>query len=145
MAIAEALERDGSLSTGELRASTNLLGKANASRFTRALKEAQAHFLISKIGVTGITRGDYSYIWSSFGRVFPEAAGRAETISEDEACRAILRQYVQTAIAVPIERIAGMLALDLRPLQSTAARLVSEGTLRTITESGIAYLTVPVV
>lgn len=143
IAIAEALDAAGSLSTGELRASTGLAGKANASRFSKGLAQAQEHFLVTKIGVTSVTRANYGYIWNTFERVFPEVAGQAEALAETDAAEAILRQYVQTALAVPLERVGEVLAISPRILQPAAAHLIEKGVVQPVTNEGICYLAVP--
>lgn len=140
--IADVLESEGPLPTRQLRKSTGMDGKANGTRFTRALTEAQEHFLVTKIGITSVTRANYGYVWSGFEGVFPEAARQAEAIREDTAADAILRQYVQTAFAVPVERVASMLSLDLQLLERSAVRLVEQGVLRVATFGEVRYLTV---
>ncbi len=140
IAIAETLEREGSLSTGELRASTGLTGKANAGKFSRALGEAQAHFLVTKVGVTSITRANYGYVWGPFERVFADTARQAEMLPEREAAERIVLQYVQTALAVPLERIAEMLALDVKVLKPAAESLLVQGKIKTVEEEEIKYL-----
>jgi hypothetical protein len=138
--IADVLESEGPLPTRQLRKSTGMDGKANSTRFTRALTEAQEQFLVTKIGITSVTRANYGYVWSIFERVFPDAARQAETICEDAAAEAILRQYVQTAFAVPVGRIASMLSLDLQLLERAAARLVGQGILRIANINNVRYL-----
>ena len=140
--ITDALEREGPLSTGELRASTGLTGKINASKFSRALAEAQTHFLITKIGVTSTTRANYGYIWNTFERVFPQPAQQAETLTEIDATAAIIHQYVRTAVAVPLARIAEMLSLDPRSLALAARQLVEQGDLCEVKDDSVVYLAV---
>jgi hypothetical protein len=140
VAISEALETAGSLSTGELRASTGLTGKANASRFSRALAEAQEQFLITKIGVTSVSRANYGYIWNTFERVFPEAARQAEELPETDAAAAIILQYARTALAVPLARIGEVLSINPRALQPAANRLLEQNVLRQVDDEGICYL-----
>jgi hypothetical protein len=112
-AITTALERDGALPTRELRSITGMEGKANATRFERALIEAQAHFLAVKIGVTSTTRGNYGYVWDLFERIYPAIITRAETFTELQAFRAILEKYSATAPGVTPERVAEMLNIKL--------------------------------
>jgi hypothetical protein len=110
-AITRALERDGALPTRELRPITGMDGKANATRFERALIEAQSHFLVVKIGVTSTTRGNYGYVWDLFERVYPTIITQAETFTEQQAARAIWEKYTATAPGVTPQRVAEMLKL----------------------------------
>jgi hypothetical protein len=110
--ITRALERDGALPTRELRSVTEMAGKANATRFERALIEAQSHFLIVKIGVTSITRGNYGYVWDLFERVYPNTIKQAETLTEQQAVNGIWEKYSATAPGVPPKRMAEMLHLN---------------------------------
>lgn len=140
--IADALEHEGPLSTGELRTSTGLTGKANASKFSKGLAEAQAHFLITKIGVTSITRANYGYIWNTFERVFPQSAQQAEMLKETDAAAAIIEKYVRTALAVPLARVAEMLSLDVRVLMTAASQLVDQGVLSEVEDNAERYLVI---
>jgi hypothetical protein len=119
-AIVEALERDGALPTRELRPITGMAGKSSAARFERALVEAQSHFLVTKIGVTSTTRGNYGYVWDLFEHVYPGAIQAAEGLSDLDAARAIWRQYTATAPGVTPARVAQMLNLNPRLIESAS-------------------------
>lgn len=140
VAIAAALQSQGSLSTGDLREATEMAGKANGARFSRALAEAQAQFLVSKVGVTSITRANYGYIWNTFERVFPETVQAAQELNELDAGVAILRQYLRMAIAVPLARISQVLAVNERFLRSAAAHLLEQRAACETAVDGVPYL-----
>lgn len=129
LALADTLERDGALPTKELRKAASLDGKANATKFNKALIEAQRGFLIVRTGVTSTTRANYGYIWESFPRAFPLVAAQAESLTEIDAASAVLSQYIDTAVTATVERIAFVLTLDLPLLRSAADRLIQAGEL----------------
>lgn len=128
--ITNALEESGALPTRELRKITHLDGKANATRFERALIEAQQHFLIVKIGVTSTTRANYGYVWELFERVFPAVIEQANAIEPRDAAERIVRAYVANALVIAPQRIAAALGLDDKLIVETAHRLVQEGVLK---------------
>jgi hypothetical protein len=61
------------LPTRELRRGTRLYEKVHATATENALAELQRRFLICKVGLTGRTRGTYSYVWDLADRFAPEA------------------------------------------------------------------------
>lgn len=128
--ITDVLEDSGALPTRELRKMTHLDGKANATRFERALIEAQQHFLIVKIGVTSTTRGNYGYVWERFERVFPAVVEQANAIQPQDAAGRMIRAYVANALEIPPQRIAAALGLEEKLIVEAGQRLVEEGVLR---------------
>ncbi len=127
--LAEALDQRGSLATSALRKTTGLAGKEHNNLFHKALTEAQGNFLIVRTGVTSTSRGNYGYIWESFPRAYPSVAAQAESMPENAAAEAILRAYVDIAVAVTPERVAEVLALDPSLLRRAGERLVEQGSL----------------
>jgi hypothetical protein len=132
VSLADALERDGSLSTQALRAATGLRGKEHASLFHKALVEAQRQFLVVRTGVTSVTRANYGYVWDTFDRVYPAAVQEARALDELSAAAALVCQYVDVAVQVPVERIADVLSLDLKLLRKAADRLIVLGELEAL-------------
>ncbi len=130
--LADALERDGSLSTQSLRTATGLRGKEHAGLFHKALIEAQRQFLVVRAGVTSVTRANYGYVRDTFKRVYPAVIRQAEALDEQAAAAALVRQYVDTAVRVPVERIAGVLELDLKLLCQAVDRLIAQGELESL-------------
>lgn len=133
--LADVLERDGSLSTQSLRAATGLQGKDHAGLFHKALIEAQRQFLVVRTGVTSVTRANYGYVWDTFERVYPAVIQQAGALDEQAAAVALVRQYVDTAVRVPVERIADVLALDLKLLRQAADHLIAQGELEALAGS----------
>lgn len=127
LSLADALERDGSLTTSALRIATRLDGKTHNTLFNRALIEAQRNFLVVRTGVTSATRANYGYIWESFPRAYAQIAAEAEQMADLDAASTILRQYVDTAIIAPVDRIASVLSLDPVLLCRAANHLVDQG------------------
>ena len=139
--LAEALEREGSLSTKSLRRVTGLEGKEHETVFNKALIEAQRHFLIVRIGVTSTTRANYGYIWDSFEHAYPDISRQAEALDEQAAAATLLRQYVDTVVAIDSERVAFVLGLEEKLLRSAGERLVEEGVLTRVEGDGAVVYT----
>ncbi|MBO0792050.1 MAG: hypothetical protein J2P36_14035 [Ktedonobacteraceae bacterium] len=57
----------------DLRRGTSLSSASMKTATERALVELQRRFLICKTGLTGRTRGTYSYVWDLAERFWPEA------------------------------------------------------------------------
>jgi hypothetical protein len=71
--------------TRDLRRGTRLLGKDQSAATERALVELQRRFLICKVGLTGRTRGTYSYVWDLAERFWPEAFDEAQRTASTTA------------------------------------------------------------
>ena len=57
---------------------------------TPPLVQLQQHFLITKVGLTGRTRGSYGYLWGSCQEFFPDAFVRASKLEVSEARAALV-------------------------------------------------------
>ncbi len=86
--------------TRELRLGTRLGEKSKKLAIERALVELQRRFLICKVGLTGRTRGTYSYIWDLAERFWPEAFVDAGHTSSAVA-RSTIRGQLHTFGIVP--------------------------------------------
>ena len=73
------LEEHPTQPTRDLRRGTRVTAKERSTATENALAELQRRFLICKVGLTGRTRGTYSYVWDLAERwapdAFEEAAG----------------------------------------------------------------------
>jgi len=84
--------------TRDLRRGARLLGKDQTAATERALTELQRRFLVCKVGLTGRTRGTYSYIWDIAERWTPESFDEARRISVGAARARIRGQLVDFGI-----------------------------------------------
>jgi hypothetical protein len=80
--------------TRDLRRGARLRDSSLAAATERALVELQRRFLVCKVGLTGRTRGTYSYIWDLADRFWPEAFEAAQTTPVADA-RAHVRQRLR--------------------------------------------------
>lgn len=81
--------------TRDLRRGGRLHEKSMAAATERALTELQRRFLVCKVGLTGRTRGTYSYIWDLAERFWPEAFREASSITI-AAARAHIRERLRS-------------------------------------------------
>ena len=84
--------------TRELRRGTRLLGTDVNTATENALVELQRRFLICKVGLTGRTRGTYSYIWDLAERWAPDAFEEAGRISVSAARSRVRGRLVELGI-----------------------------------------------
>lgn len=85
-----AIETHGPLSTKDLKRLLTPDAKHSASRI---LIELERKFLITKSGITGRTRGTYSYIWDLVERWVPEMLIAADRLGREEAT-ALLHEHL---------------------------------------------------
>jgi len=116
----EQIARRGRVNTWELRRQF-VSGDDSGSRLHRALDELQEHFLIAKVAeVEG--RGNYAYIWDTFGRWMPEVSRRAARITSDEAAGAVLRGYLKIVGAATPQQVADLFRWPPSLLEPAADR-----------------------
>lgn len=82
--------------------------------------------------MTSVTRANYGYVWDTFDRVYPAVIQQAEALDERAAADVLVRQYVDTAVQVPVERIAAVLSLDLKLLRLATNRFIAQGELEAL-------------
>ena len=66
--------------------------------------QLQQHFLITKVGLTGRTRGTYGYLWGTCESFFPEAFVAASKLAVSEA-----RCVLATHLGMPEARAGKLL------------------------------------
>jgi hypothetical protein len=103
--IAEALAKDGAASTKSLRRDLGLMSKEAEARFTAALDELQGEFIIAKVGASGRTRHNYTYVWDLLCNWMPEAAALAALLAPADAMAAVLRKYLSVVVCAPFAGI----------------------------------------
>jgi len=114
--VLEALIEHGPLPTSHLRRRAHLAGKANASRFDRAIAELQQGLKIVKTGISDANAWRYCYIYDLVLRRFPDLAEHAADIPRSTARVTLLRQYlwiVGASSAAEIQRLFGWSGQDV--------------------------------
>jgi hypothetical protein len=59
--------------------------RATSTAIERALLELQRRFIVCKVGISGRTRGTYSYVWDLVERFAPEACAQAHLTAVESA------------------------------------------------------------
>lgn len=90
------IERHGPIATKELKRQLTPDAKDCANR---VLIDLDRQFLITKTGITGRTRGTYSYIWDLAERWMPEMLVAADRLGRNQAAT-MLREHL-AAFGVP--------------------------------------------
>jgi len=67
-------------------------------------------------------RGNYAYIWDTFGRWMPEVSRRAARITSDEAAGAVLRGYLKIVGAATPQQVADLFRWPPSLLEPAADR-----------------------
>jgi hypothetical protein len=94
--IHDFLRDQGAQPSRELHRGTGMRARTTHAQAIRAIVELQRRFVICKVGLTGRTRGVYSYLYDLAERFWPEAfVVASETDSEDarDRIRARLRSF----------------------------------------------------
>ncbi|MBC8103518.1 MAG: hypothetical protein H7Z41_13145 [Cytophagales bacterium] len=84
LGVYEHVERNGSTASNKLPVSYK--------DRSRSLVPLAQRFLLTKVGLTGRTRGTYGYLWGLADAFFPDAFSAAAHLRVPEAREAILRQ-----------------------------------------------------
>ena len=71
---------------------------------TPPLVQLQQHFLITKVGLTGRTRGTYGYLWGTCESFFPDAFKAASQLAVSDA-----RQALAAHLGMPETRVGKLL------------------------------------
>jgi len=136
--VYEALIRHGGpASTGILRREAGLSGKANMTRFDRAIHELQRGLKIAKVGISQTNAWRYSYVYDLFVRWLPEVPQQARHITRSQAMRRLVTQYLTTVVAAEEERIAWLFRWDPEPTARLIRRMLEEGLIRRVHVAGL--------
>jgi uncharacterized protein YcaQ len=128
--VYEVLLEQGALPTSRLRLEAGLGGKANASRFDRALAELQMDFRIAKVAISDANRWGYCYVYDLLPRHLPEPVAAARSISGRQARETLLLRYLQTVIAATPRQVRLLFGWPAQDVARLAGRLAGEGRLR---------------
>jgi hypothetical protein len=129
--VYETLLTAGALPTSRLRREAGLSGKANASRFDRALAELQMQFRITKVATSDANRWGYMYVYDLFHRHFPAIVAAARDISGAQAREIILLRYLRTVVAASESDVVRLFGWTARDVELLVLRLKAKECLRT--------------
>ena len=119
----------GALPTSRLRLEAGLSGKANATRFDRALAELQMDFRIAKVAISDANRWSYCYVYDLLPRHFGNVVEAAREISGQQARETILLRYLQTTVAATANYVSRLFGWAQADVERLADRLAAEGRL----------------
>jgi hypothetical protein len=103
--VYEAILKYGPLDTLTLREAAGLASSENSSRFTRAVNLLQRDFRVLPVGVSDRGAWHYSFIYEATHRQFPGLVAQASDLSEDDAHRHILINYLLSMGAAGISQM----------------------------------------
>jgi hypothetical protein len=141
--IAGTVLAKGPLPTRALRLESGLAGQTHRYRFSRALAEAEEKFLVVKVGAVKTGHANYTYLWDSFARFWPEIVEEGAQLSHEEAGLAVIAQYVQTVAATTVHKVAYTFSLNEQFVGYFAGRLVEQGELERLEHEEVSYLVSP--
>jgi hypothetical protein len=98
--IYRTIETHGPIPTKHLKQMLTSESKHSANR---VLIELERRFLITKTGITGRTRGTYSYIWDLVERWMPAMLSAADSLGRERAS-AMLREHL-AAFGIPADSL----------------------------------------
>jgi hypothetical protein len=136
--VYEALLRHGQpASTGILRREAGLDGKANMTRFDRAVYELQRGFKIAKVGISETNAWKYSYVYDLFIRVFPDVPGLAREITRGQAMRRLVTQYLSTVVVASEQQIGRLFSWEPEATTRLIERMVGKGLIEPVEVEGV--------
>jgi hypothetical protein len=110
--IAGVVHAKGPLPTRTLRREAGLAGEHQQHRFRRAVIEAEARFLIAKIGIGQIKETRYTFIWDAVPRHLPDAIEQASALSVEDAAHQIMVNFVSLVADTTVLEICRLFALN---------------------------------
>jgi hypothetical protein len=128
--VYEVLLQEGALPTSRLRRDAGLGGKANASRFDRALAELQMDFRITKVAISDANRWGYCYVYDLLPRHFAEIVEAARAISGGQAREVILLRYLRSVVASTTREVRKLFGWRGRDVDLLVEHLASESRLQ---------------
>jgi hypothetical protein len=139
--VYEALLHHGQpASTGILRREAGLDGKANMTRFDRAVYELQRGFKIAKVGISETNAWKYSYVYDLFIRVFPDVPGQAREITRGQAMRRLVTQYLSTVVVASEQQIGRLFGWEPEATTRLIERMIGEGSIEPVEVEGVPDL-----
>ena len=128
--VYEVLLEQGALPTSRLRREAGLGGKANTTRFDRALAELQMDLRITKVAISDANRWGYCYVYDLLPRHFPQVVEAAAAIGGPQARETILLRYLRTVVAATPQEVCRLFDWQPGDVARLANRLAGENRLR---------------
>ncbi len=125
--VYEALLNGGPQSTTRLRKMAGLDGKANVTRFDRALAELQAGLKIVKTGTSDANAWGYCYVYDLLLRRYPDVAARAREIPSVQAEETLALKYLEAAVCVTAKELERLFGWEPWRVERLVARLRAGG------------------
>lgn len=124
--IYETLKEHHDLPTRDLRHHARLSGTSDKKLFDDAILSLSALFLVCKVGITGRTRGTYSYRWGLVEDWIPETLSEAAKLRPLEAAVSVVNHLNGLKAGLTPEhwrRLFGWNKETLEHVRQTASRL----------------------
>lgn len=124
--VYEALLHEGPLNTLALKRMANLSSPSNASRFDRALEILQRDFRILPVGIAEAGTWDYAFIYDVVHRHFSDLIELSRKISRSSAREYLLKTYLMTIGACPLEDSIRLFNWNENEISSTMKSLLKK-------------------
>lgn len=125
--VYEALLKEGTLNTIDLRKAARLTSKQSDSEFNRALEVLQADMKILPVGVAEAGAWNYAFIYDLVPRHYPDLPEKARLIGEAESREKLASLYFRS--------LGAALARDLQKLFSWSPELTNR-TIKHLVDAG---------
>lgn len=127
--VFDALLENGPLDSLSLRKAAHLSGKNSNSAFNHALDLLQMDFRLLPVGIAEVGSWRYAFRYDLTHRVYPELIDQARSISESQARRHLVNQYLQSVGVASEKEISHLFGWDTAVTHRTILSLVLEGIL----------------
>ena len=127
--IYQQLYNFGPLDSITLRKKISASFLQNSSRFNSALEALQRDFRIIPSGISKNGRWQYSYIYQTVSREFPDLVERSNKITREDAVLAILRSFFRSNGAGTIDEIKKLFGWSSESILKAISVLVSNAEL----------------
>jgi hypothetical protein len=119
--IYEALQRHAELATTDLRREAGLASRDSKAAFENGVTALGALFQICKTGITGRTRGTYSYRWGLFEHWAPEALTEAARLRPQQAARYVVVHLRSVGVELRVEQWRRLFGWDADTAEAAVA------------------------
>ncbi len=122
--VYEALLKEGTLNTVDLRKAARLTSKQSDAEFNKALEVLQADFKILPVGVAQAGAWNYAFIYDISARHYPDLPEKARSIGEAEAREKLLEYYFLSVGAAQMKDMTKLFGWGPELTQRAVKRLV---------------------